>query len=273
MNISKHKIHRFELLTAFLRVTCAILVVSVLSLGSVAKAASIPILRNTTTGKTIFHDDFENQAVVVLPGANGLPSSASEATWMAGHDFGGRLNYSEGVVDSATSIGEIPAKEGSQFFQISTNQAGQGVALTGLGNSANSGAGDTIEANIAFYMAKGSIEAFFYLYAGSDLLAAFSLNGDNTAKDNFSLSAYDSSGAPGQGGLQQQSLSYIPDAWNTMKVVHINGTDDWTVSFNDGASVTVAGYQASSGFLVDSIYFNQKSPTTVYFDAVPVPEK
>jgi len=274
MNISKCPIRRFEWLAAFGRVTCAVSVATVLSVGSVAKAESLPILRNITTGQTIFHDDFENHAVVPLPSSNELPSSGLEGTWMAGYDFGGRLNYSQGVVDSWTSIGQIEAKEGNQFLQISTNQPYQGVAMTGHGNPANSGAGDTIEANIAFYMATGSVEAFFYLYAGDDLLAAFSLNGDNTGKEHFSLSAYDNTTAvPGQGGFQQQNLYFTPNSWNTMKVVHVNGTDDWTVSFNDGESITVGGYQAASEFLVDSIYFNQTSPTTVYFDAVPIPEE
>jgi len=212
--------------SALIPATCAALAVCAFSLGSVANAQSLSLLQNTTDGLTVFHDDFESYAVtprpdprpvdilpadlLILPGNTtpGTTGAALTGTWLAGSNFGNRLQYDEGIVDQANSIDGVASQEGSKFFQISTNLAGQGIQMTGLGVVANSGAGDTIAANFAFNLTTGSTEAFFYLWGGPSqdvLLAAFVLNGVGSRGTNYNLLSHDGA------GFQETGIAFAPD--------------------------------------------------------------
>jgi hypothetical protein len=173
-------------------------------------------------------------------------------------------NYQEGVVDQANSAGNIVAQQGSQFFQISTSLASQGVAMTGSGVN-NGTAGDIIEANFAFNLTTGSDRALVYLFDGGDLLAALSLNGVNATNTSYTLATNDGA------AWNNTSLTFAPDAWNTLTIQHELGTANWDLSINGGSSVAYSGFQDASSFVVDAINFNQTSASTLYIDAV-IPE-
>lgn len=275
MNTFKHKIHSFEWLSAFVRGSGVASLVGILSLASVAEAESIPMLRNVTSGQTIFHDDFENQAVIPLPAvspntqANALPSTALTGNWASvDGSFGDTSTYSLGVVDSSTSVGGVAANEGDQFLQMSTTAATQGIPMRAIGVAANSGTGDTIEVNIAFNISSGS-RGLFYLFGGgnSALIAAFTLNGTGGWGDGTDYRLVNNVAET----LTTTTLGYTAGSWNTLNVVYENNTTTMDVSINGGQSISLATYGAT-GSTLDTLFFHQSSPTTIYYDAVAIPE-
>jgi len=249
--------------------------VSVLTLGSFThlSAESIPMLRNLTTGKTIFHDDFESYTVPASPTALHRPASdkALVGTWAGGMVFNPFGTLDIGIVNTSRSAcKKIVPEQGRQFFMISSTEGEPvGQTWTGRGLVENSRIGESIEANIAFKLISGSNRALFYLYGGPNqdqLLAAFSLNALNLNHRDFSLSSHNGI------DFQQTRLDFKPNVWNTLRVRHTNGTSTWDVSLNGGTPITVPGFPNSSGYNVNAIFFNQTTDsargTTVYFNAV-----
>lgn len=246
-------------------------VVSVFAVDATAKASAetIPMLRNSTTGETIFNDDFEIMTVPPAPEALPAPTFGTPlvGTWTAAGETN-MDNLVVGVTNEARS--GVAPQQGDNFFVFST-AAGPvtGQTWTGKGGLEHSWKDDEIEANIAFYLTADSNRAFFYLYGGIDqnrLLAAFCLNGKNPLLKDYSLSYHNGE------AFQQTQLRFKPDAWNTLKVKHTNGTSTWEVSINDGKHITVTGYQDATDLYVNAIFLNQTTDssrgTTVYFDAV-----
>jgi len=270
MNNSKKRIDKSNRLTAFVHFTCAVSVVSVLALSPAANAA--PMLQNITTGQTIFQDDFESISVPAAPTPLNTPTFGSPlvGNWTAS-GVTNPDNFTVGVTNEDRS--GVAPQQGNNFFMMSTGAgAATGQTWTGLGVVANSGAGDIIQANIAFNLTAGSNRALFYLWGGAawdQLLAAFIINGLNAAHDEYTLAAHNGT------SFQQTSLSFAPDVWNTLTVVHENRTLTWDVSINGGTAITVDGFAAAANNDVNTVWFNQTTDTnfgtTVYFDAVPEP--
>lgn len=266
--------------TALLPSTCAALAVCALSLGSlgsVANAQSTPMLKNITTGETVFHDDFESYTVPVSPTALPLPvtANADVGSWAGGSLFQPAF-YEDGIANEARSAsGTVAAQQGNNFFMMSgtaTGSATAGRTFTGSGDVSKSLAGETIEANIAFNLTTDSNRGFIYLYDGATLMQAFILNGVNASHDPYTIAGFDGS-IPA--GFLQTSLEFDPDVWNTLTVSYVNGATTMDVSINGGTSITLAGHGDQAGRTMNGVYFNQTTDsargTTVYFDAV-IPE-
>lgn len=282
MNRSEPNFSIQKLSSALLPSTCAAIAVSALLLGSfglVANAQSTPMLKNITTGETLFNDDFES-ITVPATGTLNIPTtnSPSVGTWAPGlrTNDDGRLFV--GVTNETRS--GVVSQQDNNFFMLSTNAgANTGQAWQGNGVIANSGLGDTIEANIAFNLSSGSNRALFYLWGGPSqnvLLGAFGLEG-NLAADGFNDYSVTSHNGT---DFQQTSLNFSPDVWNTLTISHVNGNNnDYAISINGGTSVTYAGLATAATHetnFVNAIYFNQTTSalagTTVYFDAIGIPE-
>jgi|GEM_PF-2388395 len=277
MNKSKTNFSTKKRSTALIPATCAALAVCAFSLGSVANAQSTPMLQNITTGETVFNDDFESYTV---PGAGALPvpltANAEVGSWAGGTLFLSAF-YEDGIANEARSAsGTVAAQQGTNYLMMSgtaTGSTAAGRAFTGNGDASKSLSGNTIEANIAFNLTTGSNRGFIYLYDGGTLMQAFSLNGVNAAHTSYTLAGFDGS-VPA--GFLQTSLAFAPDVWNTLTVSYVNGSTTMDVSINGGTSITLAGYGDLTGRTMNGVYFNQTTDsatgTTVYFDAVAVPE-
>jgi len=250
-----------------------VFVFTVASFTYASEEASVPILQNETTGKIIFHDDFEGYIVPDPPTRLYKPSTekADVGSWKGGMVFDPLGALTLGIVDeSRSSSGKVPAQQGKQFLMMSSH-AGEpvGQAWTGKGETANSKKGDLIEANIAFYLTGESNRAFIYLYGGflhNYLLAGFSLNGINLHHRKYTIASHDGE------DFKQTSLRFEPDVWNVLTVKHINGTAEYEVSVNGGESITVSGYRSSEDSPMNAVFFNQTTDSArgsiVYFDAV-----
>lgn len=244
-----------------------LLTAALVTLGLAAQADVIhtPLLKNVTDNLVVFDDDFESYTVPTSPTALKVPKTGAPVvgTWTeAPTGYVGTF----GVVNTARSAsGTVVPYEGNQFFMQSFTSGGR--AFTGMGDLANSGTGDTIEMNIAFNLVSGSQRAFVYLYGPStvnDLCMALDLNGTYPGHTNYTL--YNHNGT----AFQPTSLSFNPGAWNTMKVVHTNGTNLWDVSINGVTLTGLTGYKNTTAIQWTGINLNQTATSTVYFDAVGV---
>lgn len=61
-------------------------------------------------------------------------------------------------------------------------------------------------------------------------------------------------------------LAFARGTWNSISVIHTNGTDQWAISLNGGAAITVTGLSAGTTNAFNSVTFSQISPSAVYFD-------
>lgn len=259
-----------------------LLTAALVTLGLAAQAGPIALLKNNTTSTTILSDSFENYTVTVSPTALNFPTTAGLLTgtsWITGTSYGS--GYLNGVANTTRSVsGTVPAFEGNKFLMMS-GPTTSGRTQTAWGIADNSGNGNVIEANVAFYNAASSAGGMIYLYGGTaqtpTLLAAFIINGTYGATpekytDNTLLYFNNTT-------LTQSGLGFNPVAWNTLKVVHMNGTSVWDVSINGGTAVQLNGYGATGGNSgnLNAMYFNSATAgadggaSTVYFDAVPEP--
>jgi hypothetical protein len=233
---------------------------------------SVPMIKNISSGETVFHDDFEAYDVPFSPRKIPLPdaSKAIVGSWQAGMVFNPLGTLNVGVVNqSRSATTKVPSQQGEHFLMM-YGRPGEPVGQSWQGNGlvANSGDGDAIEVTIAFYITKESNRGFVYLYGGphqNQLLAAFSLNGINLHHKPNSVASHNGE------GFEQTSLRFEPDTWNTLTVRHINGSEEYEVFINGGRSVKVDGYRSSENKNLNAVFFNQTTDsargTEIYFDA------
>ncbi|MCD4727048.1 MAG: PEP-CTERM sorting domain-containing protein [Pirellulales bacterium] len=233
------------------RISLLTLIGTLLLIPAVAQADTIPLLKNLTTGATVFHDDFEGDTIGAYP-------VADIGTW--------RVDACTGtaeikVTDFANS--GISAYQGSQFLKTATFVSGDDVKLRGVG-AVDTDTTDIVEMQIAFHQV-GGVMTGVYPYGG-DLLLAVGLAADYSSWTS-EIIYHDGSSWVGTG------LTYAQSAWNTLKVTHTNGTTAWAISLNNGTPVNVSSFAAGSTDTWNEIEIKRGTGDVLntYFDAVPEP--
>jgi hypothetical protein len=235
----------------------------------------LPLLKNLTTGTVVCDDNFESHPVTVSPLALGKPATATGVVgaWSYGTNYG---THTTGVVNKVRSTsGAVVMQEGGQCLMLSATAASSGQSMICKGVAANSKSGDTLELNVSFQFAAGGNGGLLYLYGGSTqttLLTALYIRGSPTgtiAANSVGVLSADGMTwvTPGTGS----GLTFTPDLWNSLKVIHTNGTRLWTISINGGSELTYTGLPAGITDAFNALTFGQTSPSTLYFDAVGIP--
>ncbi|MBN1554346.1 MAG: PEP-CTERM sorting domain-containing protein [Phycisphaerae bacterium] len=212
----------------------------------IAQADAIPLLKNVTTGATVFTDDFEGQTVGTQPGA----------PWTGGI-YGGGVNSVVATCDYASQ--GVPAYQGDRYVKLYRPNESGGVYLQGIGG--NSDAGETIRLEIAFRI-DGTESSVYAMNANGNPIAQFGMFGNGDV-------AIVTPNQQEWGILTQKSNV---GEWNVLVVEHVNDVDSWSVSVNGAAPETGQGFTGMSGSDWVGIKLQSDSRnSTGYWDAVPEP--
>ena len=240
-----------------------------------APSTHLPLIKSLSTGAVVFDDNFEGAVVPASSTVLDKPATATAltGTWSYGVNYG---THTTGVVNTGRSAsGALVAQEGGQCLMLSATAANSGQAMCARGVSANSGASDTLELNVAFHFAADGSGALLYLYGGAaqtTLLTALYIRGTATGTIlRNTVGVLSNDGTAWVKAGTGAELAFTPDQWNTLKVVHTNGTRLWTISINGGSQVAFTGLAAGATDAFNGITFGQTSPSTAYFDAVGIP--
>lgn len=232
-------------------------VVLVLAAGVVAQAAYVPLLQNVTTGQAIFYDDFESYDLYSAPNNCG----PAGATWSAPTVLG---SSSVGVWN--TTYGGLTGGEGDQCLLL--DRVDQACWITAYGDASLSGSGETVKASLLFY--NFNAETSLYFNQGDTQLLQIGLWGGNGTSDPGIVKVV----APDGSAWIDTGFTFPNEAapaWTKLEVTHVNGTDQFAISVNDGTPFTATGY--ASGNLNALMFKPDANYSTGLFDAVEeVPE-
>ena len=207
--------------------------------------AQAVLIVNTTQGVTLFEHDMENGA----PGADPTTAAPAVGSWVWGPPKGaGGATYSN-----------AEAYEGAQSIEMTD---GLGY-LAAMGNGP-SDPGDVIEVSYAFR----SQGCWFHF---------FSTTGDISANimDTCPVGSVAGWGGywddPGAWHPATITERHVPNAWNTMEAVYVNGSTDISISIN-GAGPGVIPINGAPGNLI-AMAFGDEGPWggPSYLDAIPEP--
>jgi len=217
-----------------------------------AAASSAPAVKltNQTTGQTMFSCDWEDGPAHDLT----PPGPAGSQTGYTGTlvDLGRAYVYHTFDLYSPA----VTAYEANQFLRTYRTTTGIHGAIRGeMDAGATSSAGETIVLETAFYGDAG-IAAVKLLDADQDL-----------SDPVVWLNMWSSGGAIASytGATEYLTLTFTPDAWNTLEIVYVNGAGTATVSINGGAPEAIN--TKITGNIEGLILQTNSTNTEFYWDA------
>lgn len=225
-----------------------------------AYADYVPLLRNVTTGEAILFDNFESYDNYSAPNNCG----PAVATW------GSPTGVSEGSGNAVgiwpNVYGGLTGGEGGKALLLDRGNGGA-CSITGYGDAARSGNGQTVKATVLFY--NFNTVTSLYLNQGDTQLAQIGFWGSNGTTGPGHVKVVDPTG----NSWIDTGFTFSNEnaaAWSKLEVTHVNGTDQFGISVNGGASFMMTGY--ASGNVNALMFRTDDVHSTGLFDAAPVPE-